>query len=269
MGLRIVELAARHRVEASCVKQVIAEMGGKNAIIVDADADLDEAVTQILHSAFSYQGQKCSACSRLIVLEEIRDKLLDRLREAAGSLTFGPPEDPSNDIGAVIERNAQAKILAYLEIGKQEGEVLLERLPVAGTGYFVPLAIFTGIRPGNRLAQEEIFGPILSVIRVRDIEEALQAANSTPYALTGGIFSRSPENIARARREFRVGNLYINRGITGAVVGRHPFGGFGMSGVGSKAGGPDYLLQFMVPRTTAENTVRRGFAPVWEPPGRK
>ncbi|SHF78779.1 L-proline dehydrogenase /delta-1-pyrroline-5-carboxylate dehydrogenase [Desulfacinum infernum DSM 9756] len=261
IGLRIIERAARTPSDAQFVKNVVAEMGGKNAIIIDADADLDEAVVQVLHSAFGYQGQKCSACSRLIVLEENYDKLLERLRAAAESLELGPVENPKNVMGAVIDARAREKILEYIEIGKREGKVLVER-PVEGkNGHFVPLAIFTEIRPEHRLAQEEIFGPVLSVLKVRDFDEALEVANSTQYALTGAVFSRSPENIEKARRRFRVGNLYINRGSTGAIVERHPFGGFKMSGVGSKAGGPDYLLQFMVPRNVAENTMRRGFAP--------
>ncbi|NTU48539.1 MAG: L-glutamate gamma-semialdehyde dehydrogenase, partial [Syntrophobacteraceae bacterium] len=262
VGLRIIEIASRTGPGSSCVKQVIAEMGGKNAIIVDADADLDEAILHILHSAFGFQGQKCSACSRLIVLEENYDKLAERLRTAAESLHLGPPEDPRNFMGAVVERAAQQKIMDYIGIGKSEGTVLVERHVPDAPGHFVPLTIITDIGPEHRLAQEEIFGPVLSVTKVRDFDEALRVANSTAYALTGGLFSRSPENIERAKREFRVGNLYINRGCTGAIVERHPFGGFKMSGVGSKAGGPDYLLQFMVPRNIVENTMRRGFAPL-------
>lgn len=262
VGLRIIELAARTVPGAACVKSVIAEMGGKNAVIVDSDADLDEAVVQILHSAFGYQGQKCSACSRLIVLEENYDRLVTRLKAAAESLHLGPTEDPVNFMGAVIDTSAREKIARYIEIGKQEGRVLLERHFGDTTGAFAPLAVFTDIRPEHRLAQEEIFGPILSVMKVKNIQEAIEVANGTPYALTGALFSRSPANIERVSREFRVGNLYINRGCTGAVVGRHPFGGFKFSGVGSKAGGPDYLLQFMVPRNVVENTMRRGFAPL-------
>jgi RHH-type proline utilization regulon transcriptional repressor/proline dehydrogenase/delta 1-pyrroline-5-carboxylate dehydrogenase len=264
VGLHIIELARKTGQDALCVKTVIAEMGGKNAIIVDADADLDEAVVQIIHSAFGYQGQKCSACSRLIVLEENYRKVVDRLVAAASSIHLGAVEDPKNFMGAVIEPAAREKILDYIEIGKREGSLLLERHVEIPGGNSVPLAIFEGIRPEHRLAREEIFGPVLAVIQVRDFDEALKVANNTPYALTGAVFSRSPANIARAWKEFRTGNLYINRGCTGALVGRHPFGGFKMSGIGSKAGGPDYLLQFMIPRSVAENTVRRGFAPACE-----
>lgn len=269
-GLHIIELASRADRHAIGVKSVIAEMGGKNAIIVDADADLDEAIVHILQSAFGYQGQKCSACSRLIVLEENYERLMERLRAAAESLPLGPVEDPRNFVGAVIDQAAQDKVLNYIALGQKEGTILLQRdcstqHPVPSTrhsrGFFVPLTIFTGIRPEHRLAQEEIFGPVLAVTKVEDFEEAIMAANSTQYALTGAVFSRSPGNIAKARREFRVGNLYINRGCTGALVQRHPFGGFKMSGIGSKTGGPDYLRQFMTPRNIVENTLRRGFAP--------
>jgi RHH-type proline utilization regulon transcriptional repressor/proline dehydrogenase/delta 1-pyrroline-5-carboxylate dehydrogenase len=231
---------------------------------LDADADLDEAVNHVLHSGFGYQGQKCSACSRVIVLDEIYDKFIDRIKLAAESVELGPPEDPKTFVGAVIDANAKEKILAYIQIGKREGKLLLERDLLEAKGHFVPLTIFTDIRAEHRIAQEEIFGPVLAIMKVRDFDEALQVANSTPYALTGSLFSRSPENIARARRGFRVGNLYINRGCTGAIVGRHPFGGFKLSGVGSKSGGPDYLLQFMIPRNIAENTIRSGFAPMEE-----
>ena len=262
VGLRIIERAHRTLPGATVIKNVIAEMGGKNAIIVDSDADMDEAIVHTLQSAFGYQGQKCSACSRLIVLEENYGRFLDRLKAAAESLEIGPTEFPQNVLGAVIEEAAREKVLGYCELGRKEAAVLLERSIDAQNGHFVPLAIFTGVSPQSRLAQEEIFGPVLSVIKVKDFNEALQAANSTEYALTGGVLSRSPGNINKARSAFRTGNLYINRGCTGAVVGRHPFGGFKMSGLGTKAGGPDYLLHFMIARNIVENTVRRGFAPI-------
>lgn len=261
VGLHILQRASRPAAGATTVKSVVLEMGGKNAIIVDSDADLDEAILSILQSAFGYQGQKCSACSRLIVLEENYDRLLERLKAAAESLNLGPPEFPENFMGAVVEPAAREKILNYIEIGKREGTLLLELGAKEESGYFVPLTIFTDIDPQSRLAQEEIFGPVLVVMKVRDFDEALRVANGTAYALTGSVLSRSPGNIEKARGEFRVGNLYINRGCTGAIVGRHPFGGFKLSGLGSKAGGPDYLLHFMVARNIVENTVRRGFAP--------
>lgn len=264
VGLRIIEKAAKVQPGQEQVKRVIAEMGGKNAIIVDDDADLDEAIVHIIYSAFGFQGQKCSACSRVIVLEEIYDRFVKRLVEAAKSIAIGPAEDPHNYLGPVIDEKAQKKILEYVELAKQEGKVLLIREDIPKKGYYVPLTIVEGITPEHRLAQEEIFGPVLAVMKVKDIDQAIKWANSTRFALTGGIFSRSPRHLEKAKKEFRVGNLYLNRGITGALVERQPFGGFKMSGVGSKAGGPDYLLQFMDPRCTTENTMRRGFAPISE-----
>ncbi len=246
------------------VKHVIAEMGGKNAIIVDDDADLDEAVLAVVRSAFGYQGQKCSACSRVIVLDSVYATFLERLVEATRSLTVGPAEDPSASVSAVIDDAAYRRIREYIEIGRRTArEVLaMDVGPLANEGFYIGPHIFTEVPPEGRLAQEEIFGPVLSVLRARDLDEAIRIFNGTDYALTGGMFSRSPEHLERARRELLVGNLYLNRGITGALVGRQPFGGFKMSGIGTKAGGPDYLLQFVIPRTTTENTMRRGFAPL-------
>ncbi len=260
VGLKIVRLAGDTHPGQRNVKRVIAEMGGKNAIIVDETADLDEAVKGVLESAFGYQGQKCSACSRAIVANNLFDEFCSRLRDAIESIKIGPPEDPQNFMGPVVNEAALNKSKEYIEIGKREGKQLLTR-KAEGEGYYVGPAVFTDIHPSARLAQEEIFGPVLSVIRADNVDEAIQIANGVQYALTGGIFSRSPANIEKAKREFMVGNLYINRKITGALVGRQPFGGFGMSGVGSKAGGPDYLLQFMNPRSICENTLRKGFAP--------
>ena len=260
VGLRIIDRAGRVHPGQTQVKRVIAEMGGKNAIIIDEDADLDEAVIHVVQSAFGFQGQKCSACSRVIVLESIYDRFVKRLVEAAGSLRIGPAEDPASQVGPVVEKGAQERILKFIDIGRREGTLLLLR-EVPNEGYYAPPAIFADIRREHRLAQEEIFGPVLSIMKAGSFDEAIEIANSTRYALTGGVFSRSPRNLEQASREFRVGNLYLNRGITGALVGRQPFGGFGLSGVGSKAGGPDYLLQFMNPRCVTENTTRRGFAP--------
>jgi RHH-type proline utilization regulon transcriptional repressor/proline dehydrogenase/delta 1-pyrroline-5-carboxylate dehydrogenase len=245
------------------VKRVIAEMGGKNAIIVDADADLDEAVAGVMKSAFGYQGQKCSACSRAIVLADVYDSFLERLIEATRSLKIGPADDPATSVGPVIDEESFTRIHRYIEIGKVEGRLVLgvDPGPLAEEGWFIGPHIFADVPPTARLAQEEIFGPVLVVIRAADLTEALRIANGTDYALTGGIFSRSPASLDRARREFLVGNLYLNRAITGALVNRQPFGGFKMSGIGSKAGGRDYLLQFVMPRTITEHTVRRGFAP--------
>ncbi|HJT30750.1 MAG TPA: L-glutamate gamma-semialdehyde dehydrogenase [Pirellulales bacterium] len=268
-GSRTVGLAINRRaaeVSASgigYVKRVIAEMGGKNALIIDDDADLDEAVLAVVKSAFGYQGQKCSACSRAIVLDGVYDLFVQRLVEAARSLQVGPAEDPATSIGPVIDGEAFERVRQYIELGRREGReaLAIDAGPLAQQGFFVGPHIFTEVSPQSRLAQEEIFGPVLAVIRVKNLDEAFRVFNDTQYALTGGIFSRSPANLERARRELLVGNLYLNRGITGALVGRQPFGGFKMSGIGSKAGGHDYLLQFLIPRTITENTMRRGFAP--------
>ena len=261
--------AERRRAGARMVKRVIAEMGGKNAIIVDADADLDEAVLGVARSAFGYAGQKCSACSRAIVLGDVYDAFLNRLVEATRSLKLGPAEEPATFIGPVIDDESQQRIHKYIEIGKQEGRLALgiDAGELAGQGSFVGPHIFADVAPTARIAQEEIFGPVLAVIRAENLDEALQFANDTDYALTGGIFSRSPQNLERASREFLVGNLYLNRAITGAMVSRQPFGGFKMSGIGSQAGGREYLLQFVLPRTITEHTVRRGFAPPSEDAG--
>jgi RHH-type proline utilization regulon transcriptional repressor/proline dehydrogenase/delta 1-pyrroline-5-carboxylate dehydrogenase len=197
----------------------------------------------------------------VIVLEAVHDRFAKRLAEAADSLRIGPAEDPAHFMGPVIDASARRVILEYIEIGKQEGRLLYQGAVPDSAGFHVPLTIFEGIRPEHRLAQEEIFGPVLSVMRAADFGQALAWANSTRFALTGGLFSRSPQNLDRVRREFRVGNLYLNRGITGALVGRQPFGGFRLSGGGTKAGGPDYLLHFLDPRIVTENTLRRGFTP--------
>jgi len=264
VGLRIVERAARVHPGQPNVKKIIAEMGGKNAVIIDDDADLDEAVPHILYSAFGFQGQKCSACSRVIVLDAVYDRFIERLVSMARATSVGPSENPAHYMGAVADVKAMQSIMEYIEIGSKEGQVLYMSTVPGGEGYFVPMTIIGGIRPEHRLAQEEIFGPVLAVMRARDFDQAIEWANSTRFALTGGIFSRSPEHLLKARRELRVGNLYINRNNTGALVERQPFGGARMSGVGTKAGGPDYLLHFMDPRVITENTMRRGFAPVEE-----
>jgi len=261
VGLRIVQIAGETVKGQRNLKKVIAEMGGKNAIIVDETADLDEAVKGILESAFGFQGQKCSACSRVIVIGDICSELCERLTEATLSMRIGEPEEPGSVLGPVIDEAAVKKITAYVEIGKKEGKAIVER-KVPEAGYFVGPVILIDTKPESRVATEEIFGPVLSIMRAKDIDGAIRLANDSQYALTGGLFSRSPANIEKVKKEFLAGNLYINRKITGALVGRQPFGGFGMSGVGSKAGGPDYLLQFMNPVSISENTIRRGFAPI-------
>jgi RHH-type proline utilization regulon transcriptional repressor/proline dehydrogenase/delta 1-pyrroline-5-carboxylate dehydrogenase len=263
VGLSIYATAARTDPRQHNVKRVIAEMGGKNAIIVDDDANLDEAVAGVAASAFGYAGQKCSACSRVIVLKEAYDEFLKRLIAASDSLKIGPADEPGSFIGPVIDDESRQRIRKYIEIGKTEGRLVLGRSvgELESRGTFIGPHIFADVSPAARIAQEEIFGPVLAVIKAGDFDEALRIANGTRFALTGGVFSRSPVHLNRARVEFAVGNLYLNRGITGALVQRHPFGGYKMSGVGSKAGGPDYLQQFLVPVNISENTLRRGFTP--------
>ncbi|HEY5991038.1 MAG TPA: L-glutamate gamma-semialdehyde dehydrogenase [Candidatus Udaeobacter sp.] len=261
VGLRIWQSAGVTRPGQRELKHVICEMGGKNAIIVDADADLGEAIGYSIYSAFGYQGQKCSALSRLILLEENYDRVMERLIPAAASLRVGNPEEPGIMVGPVIDEAACRRILDYIEIGKKEATLAYQAKEVPPQGYFIPPTIFTDVKPNMRIAREEIFGPVLSVFKVRDLDEALEVANGTDYALTGGFFSRSPANIERIKAQLEAGNVYINRSCTGAIVGRHPFGGFKMSGGGTKAGGKDYLLHFLVPRVVTENTSRLGLGP--------
>lgn len=260
VGLHILEKSAKVVPGQSFVKKCVIEMGGKNAIIIDSDADLDEAVLSVLYSAFGFQGQKCSACSRVIVLDEIYSRFVERLVEAAKSMIIAPSDDPQSLIGAVIDSEAQKRMLHTIEVAKKDFKILYQG-EIPDKGYFVPPTIFGEVKPDSSLAQNEIFGPVLALIKAKDLEHAIEIANGTMYALTGGLFSRSPSNIEKVKRTMEVGNLYINRQITGALVERHPFGGFKMSGVGSKAGGPDYLLQFLEPRCVTENTMRRGFTP--------
>ncbi|MCL4230845.1 MAG: proline dehydrogenase family protein [Dehalococcoidia bacterium] len=259
VGLRIMETAAKVRPGQRNVKRVIAEMGGKNAIIVDDDADLDQAVAGVAASAFGYAGQKCSACSRVIVIGSAYEEFRSRLAAAVESLVVGPSEDPYTFVPPVISAEARGKIESYIDIGLAEGR-LVARGPAGEGGHYVTPHVFEGVPVDSRLAREEVFGPVLAMFRAGSFEEALALALDSPFALTGGVFSRNPRHIALARRGFRTGNLYINRGITGAKVGRQPFGGFAMSGAGDKAGGRDYLQQFMFARVITENTVRRGFA---------
>ncbi|MBE8996899.1 L-glutamate gamma-semialdehyde dehydrogenase [Nostoc sp. LEGE 12447] len=261
VGCRIYAEAAILKPGQKHMKRVIAEMGGKNAIIVDESADLDQAVVGVVQSAFGYSGQKCSAASRVIVLEPIYETFVQRLVEATKSLNIGEAELPSTQVGPVIDANARDRIREYIEKGKAEAQLALE-LPAPEQGYFIGPVIFSEVSPNAVISQQEIFGPVLAVIRVKDFQEALAVANGTNYALTGGLYSRTPSHIQQAQTEFEVGNLYINRNITGAIVGRQPFGGFKLSGVGSKAGGPDYLLQFLEPRAVTENIQRQGFAPI-------
>ncbi len=263
VGLEINRRAATPQASQDHVKRVIAEMGGKNAIIIDDDADLDEAVVGVIQSAFGYAGQKCSACSRAIVLDGVYDAFVHRLAEAAKAIVIGPPEDPETMVGPVIDADARARVEKYAAIAAQEGRVVLaaDVSALRSKGHYVGPVIAADVAPEARVAQEEIFGPVLAVIRARDLDDALRIAHGTQYALTGGLYSRSPANIERIRRSLRVGNVYINRPITGALVDRQPFGGFKLSGIGTKAGGSDYLNEFLLTRSVTENTMRRGFAP--------
>jgi RHH-type proline utilization regulon transcriptional repressor/proline dehydrogenase/delta 1-pyrroline-5-carboxylate dehydrogenase len=262
VGSRIWETAGRTAPGQDNLKKVVCEMGGKNALIVDSDADLDEAVLGVVHSAFGYQGQKCSALSRLIVLADNYDKFIERLIAATASLRIGPAEVPGNIIGPVIDRTAQERILAMIETGKKEATLAWQgQAPAGPQACYVPPTIFADVPRQSRLFREEIFGPVLAITKAKNFDEALDLANDSEFALTGGIFSRSPVNIERARAEFICGNLYINRAITGAIVERQPFGGFKMSGAGTKAGGREYLQNFLVPRVVTENCLRRGFSP--------
>ncbi|MFN2608780.1 MAG: proline dehydrogenase family protein [Acidimicrobiales bacterium] len=263
VGLGIVEAAARHRPGQRHVKRVVAEMGGKNALVVDADADLDQAVPIAVASAFGYSGQKCSAASRLVVVDAVHDQVVERLVGAARELRIGHPQDMAVDVGPLIDADAYERVRSYASGAAAEGTVMLDGSGAdrPGGGWFVGPTIVDDVAPGARLATEEIFGPVLAVQRAESFDHALALANDTDYALTAGVVSRSPSHIRAAVDRLRAGNVYVNRTITGAVVGRHPFGGYGLSGVGSKAGGPDYLLQFVDPRAVSENTLRQGFAP--------
>ena len=252
VGLHINELAARPQPGQIWIKRVIAEMGGKDSIIVDREADLERAADGVYVSAFGYQGQKCSACSRAIVDEAVYDEFLERLRGKVEAMRVGPADDPSNYMGPVINEGARRSILRYIEIGKQEGRLVTGGGPAPGAGYFVQPTVIADVLPGARIFQKEIFGPVLAVARARDFDHALELANNSEYGLTGAVFTANPDKIERAKREFFVGNLYFNRKCTGAMVGAHPFGGFNMSGTDSKAGGPDYLLLYLQAKSIAE-----------------
>jgi RHH-type proline utilization regulon transcriptional repressor/proline dehydrogenase/delta 1-pyrroline-5-carboxylate dehydrogenase len=245
------------------VKRVIAELGGKNAIVVDDDADLDEAVVAAVQSSFGFQGQKCSACSRVIVVDRVHDAFLQRFAAAVRSLKVGPADDPGTRVGPLVDEEARDRVQSFIAIGRKTGRevVSTDVGGLAERGWFVGPHVFADVDPAGPLGQEEIFGPVVAVFRARDFAQAIDLANGTRYALTAGVFSRSPAHLAQARESLEAGNIYLNRGITGALVRRQPFGGYRLSGIGSKAGGPDYLLQFVVPRTVTENTLRRGFAP--------
>ena len=253
MGLDINARAAQPRKGQIWIKRTVLEMGGKDSIIVDADANLDAAVEGVAQSAFGFQGQKCSACSRAIVDEKIYDVFVSRLKERVAQITVGDPTE-NKAMGPVVNESAMKSILAYIEAGKREGRLLSGGGPAkeAGDGYYVQPTVIADVPPTGKIAQEEIFRPVLAVIKAKGFEDALAIANNTEFGLTGALYTGSKEKIERAKRDFHVGNLYINRKCTGAMVGAHPFGGFNMSGTDSKAGGPDYLYLFTQAKSIGE-----------------
>jgi RHH-type proline utilization regulon transcriptional repressor/proline dehydrogenase/delta 1-pyrroline-5-carboxylate dehydrogenase len=261
VGVDIIRTAAEPAQGQRHIKRVLAEMGGKNCVIVDSDADLDEAVPAIMRSAFAYAGQKCSAAARVLVHEAIAGSLQERIAGAAATLQIGQAEAFGVDLGPLIERDAQLRVQRYWRIAEEQGEILArphEGIP--DRGWFFAPAVVTGLPPDSPVLTDEIFGPVLAVETVASVEEALDRIDQLPYALTGGLFSRSPRTVERVVARSPVGNLYINRQVTGAMVGRQPFGGNRLSGTGTQAGGADYLLQFVEPRVVSENTLRHGLA---------
>jgi RHH-type proline utilization regulon transcriptional repressor/proline dehydrogenase/delta 1-pyrroline-5-carboxylate dehydrogenase len=264
VGCRIWETAGRTQPGQANLKKVVCEMGGKNALIIDNDADLDEAIPAALYSAFGFSGQKCSALSRLIVLDDVHDHFVERFLAACTTIPVGDPARPGTVVGPVIDAESRDRILGMIEKGRKEAKAVFQAPlapALAASGHYVAPTVFTGVPASASIARDEIFGPVVAILRAKDLDEAFRMATDVDYALTGGIFSRSPSALERAQREFLVGNLYLNRGITGAVVERHPFGGFRMSGGGTKAGGKGYLENFLFPRAVSENVMRRGFTP--------
>ncbi|HEX2329198.1 MAG TPA: L-glutamate gamma-semialdehyde dehydrogenase [Candidatus Angelobacter sp.] len=253
VGLDINQRAAKPNPGQKWIKRTVLEMGGKDAIVVDADANLDAAVEGVAQAAFGFNGQKCSACSRAIIDEKIYDVFVERLKDRVNQIAVGDPLE-NKPVGPVVSEKAYKSILEYIEVGKKEGRVINGGGPAkeAGEGYFIQPTVIADVPPTARIAQEEIFGPVLAVIKARNYDEALEIANNTEFGLTGAVYSTSREKLERARNEFHVGNLYFNRKCTGAMVGAHPFGGFNMSGTDSKAGGPDYLLLFTQAKSVAE-----------------
>ncbi|AGK52112.1 L-glutamate gamma-semialdehyde dehydrogenase [Bacillus sp. 1NLA3E] len=252
VGLRIYERASKLSKGQIWLKRVIAEMGGKDTIVVDKDADLELAAQSIVASSFGFSGQKCSACSRAIVVEDVYDQVLSRVVELTNQLSVGNPEDQTVFTGPVIDQSAFNKVIDYIEIGKQEGRLVAGGIGDNSKGYFIQPTVIADLAPKARLMQEEIFGPVVGFTKAKDFEQALEIANNTEYGLTGAVISKNRDHIEKAREDFHVGNLYINRGCTGAIVGYQPFGGFNMSGTDSKAGGPDYLLLHMQAKTSSE-----------------
>jgi 1-pyrroline-5-carboxylate dehydrogenase len=257
VGLRINEIAATHQPGQIWIKRVIAEMGGKDCIVVDRDCDLDAAVQGVVASAFGFQGQKCSACSRAIVVKDVYREFLKRLVPKVQAINVGPTQDFGNYMGPVVNTRAAKDIMNYIKIGKREGQLLTGGYRIPRKGNFIQPTVFADVSPGATIAQEEIFGPVLAVIKARDFGHAIDIANDTEYGLTGSLYSRSRKKINYAKERFHVGNLYLNRKCTGALVGAHPFGGFNMSGTDSKAGGRDYLLLFSQAKSMAEKTTKR------------
>lgn len=252
VGVRINKLAAEVAPGQKWLKRVVAEMGGKDAIIVDSEADIDDAVNGIVASTFGFAGQKCSACSRAIVVKDVYDEVVAKVAAKAKALKVGPASDPTISLGPVVDAGALQKILDYIAIGKKEGRLVAGGEPGDSAGYFVQPTVFADVPARARIAQEEIFGPVLAITKAEDFAEAIAIANDTEYGLTGAVYSANREKLAKARREFHVGNLYLNRKCTGAMVGVHPFGGFNMSGTDSKAGGADYLLLFLQAKAVSE-----------------
>lgn len=252
VGLHLNELAAKHQPGQMWIKRVVAEMGGKDAIIVDKGVNLDDAATGIVQAAFGFQGQKCSACSRAIIHADVYDELVEKIRTRTEALKVGPAELPEMNMGPVVSSSAFKKTLEYIEIGKKEGKLVAGGKALSDEGYFIAPTVFKDIPPIARLSQEEIFGPVLAITKAKDFDDALKIANNTDFGLTGAVYTTSREHLEKARKEFYVGNLYLNRKCTGALVGVHPFGGFNMSGTDSKAGGRDYLLLFTQAKVTSE-----------------
>ncbi len=255
VGLGINELAAKPSPGQIWIKRVVAEMGGKDSILVDSETDLEAAVEGVVVSAFGYQGQKCSACSRAIVVEGIYDAFLEKLKQRVGQIKVGPPTDPETYMGPVINARAKKSILDYIEIGKKEGRLIVGGGEISGPGHFLQPTVIADVPPQARIAQEEIFGPVLTVIKARNFDEALEVGNNTEYGLTGAVYTKNRHKLEKAAESFHVGNLYMNRKCTGALVGGHPFGGFNLSGTDSKAGGRDYLLLFTQAKTVTERVT--------------
>jgi RHH-type transcriptional regulator, proline utilization regulon repressor / proline dehydrogenase / delta 1-pyrroline-5-carboxylate dehydrogenase len=259
VGLEIMKAAAEVPVGGKHLKRVVAEMGGKNCVIVDSDADLDDAVPAIVQSAFVYAGQKCSAASRVLVHEAIADQLIERLAGAVDVLVVGQADTFGTDVPPVIEEEARDRVERYRALGAENGRLVAERREGAGgAGWFVPPTVVADLPADSPVLHEEIFGPVLAVERVASVDAAMDRVDELPFALTGGLFARNPHTVHRVVERSPVGNLYVNRPITGAMVGRQPFGGNRLSGTGTKAGGPDYLLHFVEPHVVTENTVRHG-----------